>query len=35
MPKAAIELGGITSVRPVFEIAEEIVRFLEVKLNER
>ncbi len=35
MPKAAIELGGITSVKPVFEIAEEIVRFLEVKLNER
>ena len=34
MPKAAIELGGITSVKPVFEIAEEIVRFLEVKLNE-
>ncbi|MBO8180972.1 MAG: chemotaxis response regulator protein-glutamate methylesterase [Archaeoglobus sp.] len=35
MPKAAIEIGGITSVKPVFEIAEEIVRFLEVKLNER
>ncbi|WP_290597582.1 MULTISPECIES: protein-glutamate methylesterase/protein-glutamine glutaminase [unclassified Archaeoglobus] len=35
MPKAAIELGGVTSVKPVFEIAEEIVRFLEVKLNER
>lgn len=35
MPKAAIELGGISSVKPVFEIAEEIVRFLEVKLNER
>ncbi|WP_456469417.1 protein-glutamate methylesterase/protein-glutamine glutaminase [Archaeoglobus sp.] len=33
MPKAAIELGGIVSVKPVFEIAEEIVRFLEVKLN--
>ncbi len=35
MPKAAIELGGIVSVKPVFEIAEEIVRFLEVKLNGR
>ncbi len=35
MPKAAIDLGAIVSVKPVFEIAEEIVRFLEVKLNER
>ncbi len=33
MPKAAIELGAIVSVKPVFEIAEEIVRFLEVKLD--
>jgi len=33
MPKAAIEIGGIVSVKPVFEIAEEVVRFLEVKLN--
>lgn len=35
MPKAAIELRGIVSVKPVFEIAEEIVRFLEAILNER
>ncbi len=34
MPRAAIEIGAIVSVKPVFEIAEEIVRFLEVKLNE-
>ncbi len=34
MPKAAIELGAIVSVKPVFEIAEEIVHFLEVKLDE-
>lgn len=33
MPKAAIEIGGIVEVKPVFEIAEKIVRFLEVKLN--
>ncbi|MET1123831.1 MAG: chemotaxis response regulator protein-glutamate methylesterase [Archaeoglobaceae archaeon] len=30
MPKAAIELGAVVSVKPVFEIAEEIVRALEV-----
>ncbi|HIH69112.1 protein-glutamate methylesterase/protein-glutamine glutaminase [Methermicoccus shengliensis] len=33
MPKAAIEMGAITSVKPVYEIAEEIVSFLAVKLN--
>jgi two-component system chemotaxis response regulator CheB len=34
MPKAAIEVGGITTVKPVYEIAEEIVSSLEVKLGE-
>ncbi len=33
MPKAAIEIGAIDSVKPLYEIAEELVRFLEVKLN--
>jgi len=33
MPKAAIEIGAIHSVKPLYEIAEEIVRFLEVKCN--
>ncbi|MBE8539205.1 chemotaxis-specific protein-glutamate methyltransferase CheB [Geoglobus acetivorans] len=33
MPKAAIEIGAINVVRPVYEIAEEIVRRLEVMVN--
>ncbi|MDD4331066.1 MAG: chemotaxis protein CheB [Methanosarcinaceae archaeon] len=33
MPKAAIELGAIDVVKPIFEISEEIVHRLEVKLN--
>jgi len=33
MPKAAIELGAIKSVKPVYEIAEEIVNAIEVMLN--
>ncbi len=33
MPKAAIELGAIDVVKPLYEIAEQIVRFVEVKCN--
>ncbi len=33
MPKAAIELGAIKSVKPVYEIAEEIVHAIEVMLD--
>jgi two-component system chemotaxis response regulator CheB len=33
MPKAAIEIGAVTSVKPVYEIAEEIVHFVEVKCS--
>ncbi len=33
MPKAAIELGAVISVKPVYEIAEEIVHAIEVMLN--
>jgi len=35
MPKAAIELGAIDSIKPLYEIAEEIVKFVEVKCNGR
>ena len=35
MPKAAIELGAIVSIKPLYEIAEEIVKFVEVKCNGR
>lgn len=31
MPKAAIEIGAVDTIRPLFEIPEEIVRVLEVK----
>ncbi|MDI9611052.1 MAG: chemotaxis response regulator protein-glutamate methylesterase [Archaeoglobaceae archaeon] len=34
MPKAAIELGAVDSVKPIFEIAEEIANFVEVLGNE-
>jgi len=30
MPKAVIDLGVADSVKPLFEIAEEIARFVEV-----
>ena len=33
MPKAAIEIGAIDVVKPIFEIPEEIVNRLEVKCN--
>jgi two-component system chemotaxis response regulator CheB len=33
MPKAAIAAGGIDTVKPIFEIPEEIVRMSEVKCN--
>lgn len=33
MPKAAIEIGGIDVVKPLYEIAEEIVRFVGVICN--
>ncbi len=35
MPKAAIELGAIDSVKPLYEITDEIIRFLEVKCDGR
>ncbi len=35
MPKAAIEMGAVDSVKPLYEIPEEIVKFVEVILNER
>lgn len=34
MPKAAIEIGAVDSVKPLFEIAEEIAKFVEVVGNE-
>ncbi|MEM1671485.1 MAG: chemotaxis response regulator protein-glutamate methylesterase [Archaeoglobaceae archaeon] len=30
MPKAVIEIGAVDSIKPLFEIADEIVRFVEV-----
>ena len=33
MPKAAIEMGGIDVVKPLYEIAEQIVKFMEVICN--
>ncbi len=35
MPKAAIELGAVDVVKPLYEIAEGIVKFAEVLLNGR
>ncbi len=35
MPKAAIEIGAIDSVKPLYEIAEDIVKFVEVLSNGR
>jgi two-component system chemotaxis response regulator CheB len=29
MPKAAIEIGAVDSIKPLYEIAEEIARFVE------
>lgn len=34
MPKAVIELGAVDSIKPIFEIAEEIANFVEVVGNE-
>lgn len=34
MPRAAIEIGAVDSVRPLYEVAEEIVNFLKVKLHD-
>ncbi|MCS7118479.1 MAG: chemotaxis response regulator protein-glutamate methylesterase [Archaeoglobaceae archaeon] len=30
MPKAAIEIGAVDSIKPIFEIVEEVARFIEV-----